>query len=264
RFTQIALAEPEKAKVWDFVLNGTAVDAPRQANIIMLDGKRIIESRVDLKDKKILRWEPIKDAHGMVLLDDFNTVQQIINESPEFAAVLKKRGITDPKKVITTPLTVGFFDGKDGLKQEDRLLKVISYLDVGDGNYWAHPIENLVAVVDLEQKKIQKIEEGPVVPVPLTPRPYDGRNRVETVKKPLEIIEPEGKNYTITGDMVHWQNWDFHLSLDSRVGPMISTVTYNDNGKKRQVMYQGSLGGMIVPYGDPDIGWYFKAYLDSG
>lgn len=78
----------------------------------------------------------------MVLLDDFNTVQQIINESPEFAAVLKKRGITDPKKVITTPLTVGFFDGKDGLKQEDRLLKVISYLDVGDGNYWAHPIEN--------------------------------------------------------------------------------------------------------------------------
>lgn len=59
---------------------------------------------------------------------------------------------------------------------------MISYLDVGDGNYWAHPIENLVAVVDLEQKKIQKIEEGPVVPVPLTPRPYDGRDRVETVK----------------------------------------------------------------------------------
>jgi Cu2+-containing amine oxidase len=44
---------------------------------------------------------------------------------------------------------------------------VVSYLDVGDGNYWAHPIENLVAVVDLEQKKIQKIEEGAVVPVPM-------------------------------------------------------------------------------------------------
>lgn len=98
----------------------------------------------------------------------------------------------------------------------------------------------------------------------MTPRPYDGRDRIETPKKPLNITEPEGKNYTITGDMVHWQNWDFHLSTDSRVGPMISTVTYNDNGKKRQVMYQGSLGGMIVPYGDPDVGWYFKAYLDSG
>lgn len=160
RFTQIALAEPEKAKVWDFVLNGTAVDAPRQANVTMLDGKHVIESVVDLTDKKVVSWAPIKDAHGMVLLDDFTAVQQIVNDSSEFAEVLKKRGITDTKKVITTPLTVGFFDGKDGLKQEDRLLKVVSYLDVGDGNYWAHPIENLVAVVDLEQKKSSKLKKA--------------------------------------------------------------------------------------------------------
>jgi len=264
RFTQIALVEPEKAKVWDFVLNGTAVDTPRQAAITMLDGKHIVESVVDLQEKKVVSWAAIKDAHGMVLLDDFMTVQSIVTSSPEFAQALKKHGVDDPSKVVTTPLTVGYFDGKDGLRQEDRLLKVVSYLDVGDGNYWAHPIENLVAVVDLEQKKIQKIEEGPVVPVPLTPRPYDGRDRVAPSLKPLNIVEPEGKNYTITGDMVHWQNWDFHLRLDSRVGPILSTITYNDNGKKRQVMYQGSLGGMIVPYGDPDVGWYFKAYLDSG
>jgi primary-amine oxidase len=97
----------------------------------------------------------------MVLLDDFTAVQQIINDSPEYVEALKKHGVTDPKKVITTPLTVGYFDGKDGLKQEDRLLKVVSYLDTGDGNYWAHPIENLVAVVDLEQKKIQKMKKVP-------------------------------------------------------------------------------------------------------
>jgi len=264
RFTQIALAEPEKAKVWNFVMSGTAVDEDRLANVTMLDGKHVIESQVDLKNKKVLHWAPIKDAHGMVLLDDFSSVQNIINASKEFAEVLKKHGITDPSKVITTPLTVGYFDGKDGLKQEDRLLKVVSYLDVGDGNYWAHPIENLVAVVDLEQKKIIKIEEGPVIPVPMAPRPYDGRDRIAKQLKPLDIIEPEGKNYTITGDMVHWQNWDFHLRLDSRVGPILSTVTYNDNGTKRKIMYEGSLGGMIVPYGDPDVGWYFKAYLDSG
>ena len=90
------------------------------------------------------------------------------------------------------------------------MLKVVSYLDTGDGNYWAHPIENLVAVVDLEQKKIIKIEEGPVIPVPMEPRPFDGRDRKAPAVKPLEIIEPEGKNYTITGDTIHWQNWDFH------------------------------------------------------
>lgn len=264
RFTQIALTEPEKAKVWDFVMTGKAVDSPRQANVTMLDGKHVIESLVDLKEKKVVSWTPIEGAHGMVLLDDFGTVQNIINESSEFAEVLKKHGITDTKKVITTPLTVGYFDGKDGLEHDARLLKVVSYLDVGDGNYWAHPIENLVAVVDLEQKKIIKIEEGPVVPVPLAARSYDGRDRMAADIKPLNIVEPEGKNYTITGDTVRWQNWDFHLRLDSRVGPILSTVTYNDNGTKRKIMYEGSLGGMIVPYGDPDAGWYFKAYLDSG
>jgi primary-amine oxidase len=192
RFTQIALLEPEKAKVWDFVLNGTAVDAPRQATITMLDGKHIVESVVDLKAKKVVSWAPIKDAHGMVLLDDFMAVQNIVTSSAEYAEALKKHGVDDPSKVVATPLTVGYFDGKDGLKQEDRLLKVVSYLDTGDGNYWAHPIENLVAVVDLEQKKIQKIEEGSVVPVPMTPRPYDGRDRVAPSQKPLNIVEPEG------------------------------------------------------------------------
>ena len=264
RFTEISLHEPPKDQVWQFVMSGQAVTAPRQADVIMLDGIHIVEGVVDLDAGKVVSWTPIEGAHGMVLIDDFFSVQNIINGSKEYAEALKKHGVDDPTKVITTPLTVGFFDGKDGLEHNQRLLKVVSYLDTGDGNYWAHPIENLVAVVDLEQKKIIKIEEGQVIPVPMNPRPFDGRDRVAPTVKPLEIVEPEGKNYTITGDTIHWQNWDFHLRLNSRVGPILSTVTYNDNGNKRKVMYEGSLGGMIVPYGDPDVGWYFKAYLDAG
>ena len=264
RFTAIALREPKKSEVWNFIYTGKPVSQPRQADVTVLDGKHVVEAVVDLGSGKLLSWEPIKDAHGMVLLDDFATVQAVIEGSPEYAQALAKRGINDVKKVVATPLTVGFFDGKDGLKQDQRLLKVVSYLDVGDGNYWAHPIENLVATVDLESKSVLKVDDGGIVPVPMKPTPYDGRGRKAATVKPLEIIEPEGKNYTITGSSIHWQNWDLHLALDSRVGPVISTVTYNDQGKKRKVMYEGNLGGMIVPYGDPDVGWYFKAYLDSG
>jgi primary-amine oxidase len=264
RFTAIALREPKKSEVWNFIYTGKPVSQPRQADVTVLDGKHVVEAVVDLGSGKLLSWEPIKDAHGMVLLDDFATVQAVIEGSPEYAQALAKRGINDVKKVVATPLTVGFFDGKDGLKQDQRLLKVVSYLDVGDGNYWAHPIENLVATVDLESKSVLKVDDGGIVPVPMKPTPYDGRGRKAATVKPLEIIEPEGKNYTITGSSIHWQNWDLHLALDSRVGPVISTVTYNDQGKKRKVMYEGNLGGMIVPYGDADVGWYFKAYLDSG
>lgn len=264
RFTAIALREPKKNEVWNFIYTGKPVSQPRQADVTVLDGKHVVQAVVDLGNGKLLSWEPIKDAHGMVLLDDFATVQAVIEGSPEYAQALAKRGINDVKKVVATPLTVGFFDGKDGLKQDQRLLKVVSYLDVGDGNYWAHPIENLVATVDLESRSVLKVDDSGIVPVPMKPTPYDGRGRKAASVKPLEIIEPEGKNYTITGSSIHWQNWDLHLALDSRVGPVISTVTYNDQGKKRKVMYEGNLGGMIVPYGDPDVGWYFKAYLDSG
>jgi len=264
RFTEVSIHEPPKDQVWNFALTGKDVAQPRQANIVVLDGKHVIEGQVDLQSKTLTAWKPVEGAHGMVLLDDFGTVQAAIESSADYAAALAKRGITDVKKVVATPLTVGYFDGKDGLAQDKRLLKIVSYLDTGDGNYWAHPIEGLVAIVDLEQKKLIKIEDEALIPVPMKPTSYDGRGRKGVAVKPLEIIEPEGKNYTITGNSIHWQNWDFHVRLDSRVGPILSTVTYDDKGQKRKIMYEGSLGGMIVPYGDPDVGWYFKAYLDSG
>lgn len=265
RFTEIALKEPPKDQVWDFAMLGKPVTAHRTSGFVILDGKTVLEGTVDLVTKQVLTIEEVTGAHGMILLDDFATVQAAIEASPEYAEALQKRSIKDVKQVVSTPLTVGYFGGKDELQQDNRYLKVVAYLNTGDGNYWAHPIEDLVAVVDLELKKVIKIEDAGVVPIPMKPTPYDGRDQVAVEpSRPLEITEPQGKNYTITGNTIHWQNWDFHLRLDSRVGPILSTVTYNDQGKKRKIMYEGSLGGMIVPYGDPDVGWYFKAYLDSG
>jgi len=46
---------------------------------------------------------------------------------------------------------------KDGLEHDKRLLKVVAYLNTGDGNYWAHPIENLVAVVDLDHSSDSRL-----------------------------------------------------------------------------------------------------------
>ena len=152
RFTEVSVNEPPKDQVWNFVFTGQNITQPRQASIVVLDGKQVIEARVDLGSKTLNAWKPVEGAHGMVLLDDFATVQAAVEASPEYAQALAKRGISDVKKVVATPLTVGYFDGKDGLAQDKRLLKIVSYLNTGDGNYWAHPIEGLVAIVDLEQK----------------------------------------------------------------------------------------------------------------
>lgn len=264
RFSRLALKAPDKYTVWDDVINHKAYQGAREADFAILINNSVIQGVVDITHQKILEWKVIANTHGMVLLDDFDVVQKAIQSSPLYAEALKKRGITDVSKVVGTPLTVGYFGGEDGLNKEYNVLKVVSYLDVGDGNYWAHPIENLVAVVDLDQKKIIKIEDNGIVPIPMAARPYDGRGMAKKQQKPLNIVEPEGKNFTVTGQMVHWNNWCFHVALDARVGLQLSTMTYKDKNVKRKIMYEGNLGGMIVPYGDPDTGWYFKSYLDSG
>ena len=265
RFSDIRLKQPDKDAVWKSVLADKPFSGDRVATFTILRGTTAVEGEVDLTTNKLTRWHELKDTFGMVLYDDFMIIQEIVQTSPEYKVALKKHGIDDVTKVVGTPLTVGYFGGKDGLQdKQQRILKIVSYLDVGDGNYWAHPIENLVAVVDLDTKKVIKIEEGSIIPVPMTPRPIDGRDREVVQSKPLNITEPQGKNYTITGRDVQWHNWKFHIGLDSRTGLQLSTVTFNDKGVDRKIMYQGNLGGMVVPYGDPDVGWYFKSYLDSG
>lgn len=263
RFSEIKLREPDKAKVWDAFIQQKILAEDRISEFTLLKGKSVIEGAVNLHTGQVIQWNVLENTHGMVLYDDMMAVQQIVTKDKDYAKALAKRGIKDPSKIITTPLTVGYFGGKDGLSEELNVLKVVSYLDVGDGNYWAHPIENLVAVVDLDAKKVVKIEEGSIIPVPMVQRSLVSNNK-NTTHKPMNISEPDGKNFSISGQTVHWGPWCFHVGLDSRVGLKLSTVTYKDKGEKRKVMYEGNLGGMVVPYGDPDLGWYFKSYLDSG
>ena len=45
---------------------------------------------------------------------------------------------------------------------------------------------------------------------------------------------------------------------------MLHTVSYQDHGKFCSVLYRGSLSEMVVPYGDPSPGWYFKNAFDVG
>uniref|UniRef100_A0A0W0FKR5 Amine oxidase n=1 Tax=Moniliophthora roreri TaxID=221103 RepID=A0A0W0FKR5_MONRR len=82
--------------------------------------------------------------------------------------------------------------------------------------------------------------------------------------KPLHILQPEGVSFTMNGHELEWQNWKMHIAFSHREGVVLSTITYNDNGEIRPIIYRLSLAEMVVPYGAPEHPHPRKFAFDSG
>ncbi|KAF8910178.1 peroxisomal copper amine oxidase [Gymnopilus junonius] len=82
--------------------------------------------------------------------------------------------------------------------------------------------------------------------------------------KPLHIVQPEGVSFKMDGHVLEWQNWKMHIAFTHREGIALSTITYNDNGIVRPIMYRLSLAEMVVPYGAPEHPHPRKFAFDSG
>jgi primary-amine oxidase len=81
---------------------------------------------------------------------------------------------------------------------------------------------------------------------------------------PLVITQPNGPGFKIENGEVRWEKWRFRYALHPREGLVLYTVGYEDGGRIRPIMYRGSLSEMVVPYGDPGAGWYFRNSFDVG
>ncbi|KAG6887953.1 hypothetical protein C0992_010056 [Termitomyces sp. T32_za158] len=82
--------------------------------------------------------------------------------------------------------------------------------------------------------------------------------------KPLHIVQPQGVSFKMNGHELEWQNWKMHISFTQREGIALSTITYNDHGEIRPIIYRLSLAEMVVPYGAPEYPHPRKFAFDSG
>lgn len=166
--------------------------------------------------------------------------------------------------VVCIPHTIGYH----GITEEEgrRLVKVTCYDSHGVKNFWGRPIEGLIAVLDHDKKEVVKLIDTGVVTIPKAPVDFNKEavGKLREPPNPISIVQSEGPSFKVSGNVVNWQKWRFHFRIDPRVGPVISLLGYNDNGKMRSIMYQGSLSELFVPYMDPGIGWFFKNYMDAG
>jgi primary-amine oxidase len=80
----------------------------------------------------------------------------------------------------------------------------------------------------------------------------------------MRLDQPLGPGFELQGHTVQWQGWRFHVRSDQRVGTIVSTVTYGDAARRRQILYEGHLSEMFVPYMDPAFGWRARNFFDAG
>ncbi len=267
RFITVTLQEPPKSVVLNFQ-PGDAVE--REAFIILLDNQdgACYEAVVSLTQQALRDWKHIPNAQPPIALDEFFDCEAAVKASPEFQAAASKRGITDMSLVMVDPWSAGCYGNEPETDRGRRLSRALCWVkDSPTDNGYAHPIEGVLAIVDLNSMEVVRIEDHGVVPVP----PESGNYAREFVEsrfrqdlKPIAITQPEGASFTVEGHEICWQKWRMRIGFTPREGLVLYTVGYEDQGELRPIIYRASLAEMTVPYGDPQVQAYRKNAFDVG
>ena len=262
RFPTITLLENPKAEVLRW---SPGQPFERRARADYLNGNRLFEAAVNLTTGKVDSVTEVKERQSSILFEEFLGASEVVKKDPRWRAAMARRGITSFDNIICAPLTVGpVIDEKyRGL----RLLKVPCFDKTGAvNNVYGRPIEGLLAIVDVRKGAVVDVVDEGVVPIPtaIPSEAYDAATSTRKPTKPVQIVSPQGPNYTIDGSVISWDKWNFHLRVDKRLGPVMSRITYRDGNQQRQVAYQLSTAEMFVPYMDPSQTWAYRAYMDIG
>jgi primary-amine oxidase len=264
RFTYVGLEEPPKREVLDF-RPGDPVD--RRVRAILLDAATgaatdVVASltRGEVDSRREL--DPARDGQPPVILGDLEAVDEIVKGDERWVAAMARRGVTDLDLVRPCPLSAGNF----GLPGEEgrRLLRVLSFVQDHDRDHpWAHPVDGLVAYVDLIERRVVELIDTEVLPVPREQGNFDDPAAVgptRTTLKPIQITQPEGPSFTLDGDVVAWEGWRLRVGFDAREGLTLHQLSLWE----RPVVYRASIAEMVVPYADPGPARFWQNYFDAG
>jgi primary-amine oxidase len=261
RFSTLVLDEPPK----EAVLHNTPL--PRRAFAVLYDHRanQTFEAIADLSANRLDSWREIPNAEPSLTAEDSAQAERLVRADPRFQQTMAERGIRDLHNVIVVAWSAGYFalPGTD----HDRIVRAVPYYSGAGENFYAHPIEGVVAHVDITAHRIldfldidrnapvsrENFDLMPAANEPLAPAPA-----------PLHITQPAGPGFHIENGEVRWQRWRFRYALRPREGLVLYTVGFEDGGRVRSILYRASLSEMVVPYGDPSAGWFFRNSFDAG
>jgi primary-amine oxidase len=261
-FAGVLLHEPPKADVLAWK-SGQPIS--RKADVTLFDEGKSYTAIVNITAASLESFlELTGGPRAPVSSDEMGSFSDTVKKDPRVLDALTKRGITDLRLINCGVIVSGYV----GLPEQTDGRRIgwggCSYS--ADAKYsWDREIAGIFFVVDMEKKKVLRFTDYGAVPMPPSASIYDadgGQPLPGT--KPFLIAQPDGPSFTIHDGEVTWQNWNFRFRLDPRVGPMLNLVSWNDNGKPRSVLYEGSLAEIYVPYQHPHETLNSMVFFDAG
>ncbi|WP_227872025.1 primary-amine oxidase [Paenibacillus albus] len=263
RFVSVMLKEPKKSDVFLFE-ESKPID--REAAIIILNNLQnaCFEATVSLTSETVVSWVHVPGVQPTIMLDEQIECEVAVKEDAAFQAALARLGVTDPSLVMVDLWSAGNFGG--AYENSRRIARPLCFLRSKPGeNGYARPL-GIIPIVDLNEMKVLEVEEYPYKSIPSQPAHYAlaemGPMRADL--KRIDITQPDGPSFAIDSHEVDWQKWNLRVGFNAREGLTIHTVSYNDGGVKRPVLYRAALSEMVVPYGDPGPTQNRKNAFDSG
>jgi len=259
-FSLIALAEPPK----QLVLRGAPVGRAAFAVIYDPPTNRTWEAVANLAEYRVDSFKEIPGAQPPINGQDSAQADRIVRADRRWRRAMQGRGITDLNSVAIVAWSAGYFALPGA--ERGRIVRALSYYSAGGANIDAHPVEGVVAEVDLTAGRIiEMLDTDREAPIsrenfeldPASNRPW------RAAPAPLTITQPQ-PGFQIEDGEVRWQKWRFRYALHPREGLVLYTVGYEDGGRVRSILYRGSLSEMVVPYGDPSRAWFFRNSFDAG
>ncbi|MFE2771963.1 hypothetical protein [Microbacterium resistens] len=217
RIAYVGLDEPDRR----VVAAGSPVPRRARVQLLDLDDGRARALIVDLDDGTIARdtdIDPDRDGQVPLLQEEHAMIRELIGADERWVAALSARGIDDPATVTLAGLSAGRFpiEGEQGR----RLARVLGHHQPTPQTMpWAHPIDGLVAYVDLGARVVLDVIDTGAVPIPQETADYHlpgtfGPER--TTQKPIVIQQPEGPSFSFDGDVITWEKWTVRVGYDMR------------------------------------------------
>ncbi|TEY44689.1 hypothetical protein BOTCAL_0346g00070 [Botryotinia calthae] len=271
-YNAITLYEPRKKEMMKWLETPEIVPRPKRiADVVVIaPGGKVYDGLVDLAEGRVLKWEHIDGVQPLITMEDLQIVEHVVRKDPKVIEQCVLSGIPaeDMHKVYCDPWTIGY-DHRFG--NNVRLQQALMYYRPHmDDSQYSFPLD-FCPIFDAEKQKIIHIDipdiRRPVnkaAPNNYHPASIEKEGGYRKDITPINITQPSGVSFKVSGRELNWQNWNFHVGFNYKEGIVLNNITYNDKGTVRPVFYRLSLAEMVVPYGNPEHPHQRKHAFDLG